>query len=111
MNVQLTGDGFDIVPLSSSEQLLRPLALWQFDVTPQRVGMRDLQLSVAMRIPLPDRPDERVSMPVLERKIQVKVDARYSAARFVRGNWQWMVPPAAAGLGGAITAWIKLIQG
>ena len=66
MAVELTGPDFDIVSLqvgAASEQVLRPLARWQFDVTPQRSGIRVLQLRVAMRIPMPGRLDERLAIP------------------------------------------------
>ena len=61
-----------------------------------------------MRIPLSDR-EERVSLPVLERTVEVEVDAAWSGRRFVRAHWQW-VAATLAGLGGAIGAWIKLFQ-
>lgn len=111
MEVDLQGSAFSIVSLQAgdtAEQLLRPTALWQFDVTPERRGTHPLQLRVAMRIPLPDR-DERVSLPVLERTILVRVNAAYSGRRFVRAHWQWVVATL-AGLGGAVGAWIKLFQ-
>jgi len=112
MEVDLHGAAFSIVSLQAgdtAEQLLRPTALWQFDVTPERGGTHPLQLRVAMRIPLPDR-DERVSLPVLERTIRVRVDAAYGGRRFVRAHWQWVVATL-AGLGGAVGAWIKLFSG
>ena len=92
------------------EQLVAQTARWEFDVLPKRSGTQRLQLSVAMRIPLPDRPDERVSAPVLERDIRVTVDPYYSGQQFVAKNWQWLVG-AAVGLGGAIGAWLKLFGG
>jgi hypothetical protein len=113
MEVELTGSAFTITSLqlgNAAEQLLRPTALWQFDVTPERRGAHPLQLRVAMRIPLPDRADERVSLPVLEQIVRVRVDPAYSGRRFVRTHWQWLVATV-AGLGGAIAAWLKLVQG
>ena len=111
MEVDLQGHAFSVVSLQagdSAEQLLRPTALWQFDVTPERGGTHSLRLRVAMRIPLPDR-DERVSLPALERTVRVRVDAAYGGRRFIRAHWQWVVATA-AGLGGAVGAWIKLLQ-
>jgi hypothetical protein len=111
MEVDLQGSAFSIVSLQAgdtAEQLLRPTALWQFDITPERRGTHPLQLRVAMRIPLSDR-DERVSLPALERTIRVRVDAAYSGRRFVRAHWQW-VAATLVGLGGAVGAWIKLFQ-
>ena len=111
MEVDLQGPAFIVVSLQAgdtAEQLLRPTALWQFDVTPERAGTHSLHLRVAMRIPLPDR-DERVSLPALERTVRVKVDAAYGGRRFIHAHWQWVVATA-AGLGGAVGAWIKLLQ-
>lgn len=111
MEVDLQGPAFSIVSLQAgdtAEQLLRPTALWQFDITPERRGTHPLQLRVAMRIPLPDR-DERVSLPALERTIRVRVDAAYGGRRFVSAHWQWVLATL-AGLGGAVGAWIKLFQ-
>jgi hypothetical protein len=111
MEVDLQGSAFSIVSLQAgdtAEQLLRPTALWQFDVTPERGGTHPLHLRVAMRIPLPDR-DERVSLPALERTIRVRVDPAYGGRRFIRAHWQWVLATA-AGLGGAVGAWIRLFQ-
>ncbi len=113
MAVELTGSAFTITSLqlgNAAEQLLRPTALWQFDLIPERRGSHPLQLRVAMRIPMPDHPDERVSLPVLERTVRVRVDPTYSGRRFVRTHWQWLAATA-AGLGGAIAAWLRLFQG
>jgi hypothetical protein len=111
MAVELTGAAFEVTPLNSAtEQLLRPTALWEFDVLPQRSGQQKLRVSVAMRIPLPNRPDEKVSVPVLEREIRVAVDPRYTVQHFIRQNWQWCLATF-AGLGGALAAWLKLIHG
>ncbi|HLM22174.1 MAG TPA: toll/interleukin-1 receptor domain-containing protein [Propionibacteriaceae bacterium] len=113
MVVELHGPGFQITtlnPTPGGEQLVAQTARWEFDVLPKRSGTQRLQLSVAMRIPLPDRPDERVSAPVLERDIRVTVDPYYSGQQFVAKNWQWLVG-AAVGLGGAIGAWLKLFGG
>jgi hypothetical protein len=106
MAVELKGRGFDVTPLQgagSTEQLLHPTALWEFDVLPKRSGSQTLQVSVAMRIPLLDRPDERISIPVLERHIQVVIDPRYGSQQFLKRNWQWLIATL-AGLGGAVAA-------
>ena len=113
MAVELKGPGFEITalnPTPGGEQLLRPTALWEFDVLPVRSGAQKLQVCVVMRIPLPNRDDERVSVPVLERDVRVRVDPRYGSQQFVKKNWQWLVATA-AGLGGALAAWLKLVQG
>lgn len=63
-----------------------------------------------MRIPIANRSDETMSVPVLERSVRVRVDAVYGSKQFLRKNWQWLVATA-AGLAGVVTAWIKLFGG
>jgi hypothetical protein len=110
MAVNLRGAGFQITSLTEPEQLLRPAARWEFDVVPRHSGIQKLQLSVVMRIPLPDRADEKISIPVVEREVRVTVDPLYGIRQFLLKNWQWLVPTL-AGLGGAIAAWLKLFHG
>ncbi|WP_327634533.1 hypothetical protein OHB24_31735 [Kribbella sp. NBC_00482] len=113
MAVELKGSGFDVTPLqgaTGTEQLLRPTALWEFDVLPLRSGFQTLQVCVAMRIPIQDRSDERVSIPVLERQIRVAIDTRYSSQQFLKRNWQWLIVTL-IGFAGAVTAWLKLVRG
>lgn len=113
MAVELKGPAFEITPLQTAaagEQLLRETGLWEFDVLPKRSGAHRLQVCLSMRIPLDNRADERVSVPVLERDIRVTVDARYSMNHFLRENWRWCLATL-AGLGGALAAWLKLFQG
>jgi hypothetical protein len=50
-----------------------------------------LHLLISMRIPVEGRPDERRSIPVLERTIDVKVDPGYSLRGFWSKNWQWLL--------------------
>jgi hypothetical protein len=62
-----------------------------------------------MRVPLPDRPDERVSVPVLERTVQVRVAPLYATKTFAAKNWQWLVATSVA-TGGGLTAWLNLVR-
>jgi hypothetical protein len=111
MAVDLRGTGFEITPLSlptGMEQLLHPTARWEFDVLPRRSGTRTLQVIAWMRVPLPSRPDERMSVPVLERTVQVRVAPLYATRTFAATNWQWLVATSVAA-GGGVAAWIKLV--
>jgi hypothetical protein len=110
MGVDLRGDGFDITALAEREQLLYQIARWEFDVFPRRSGTRRLQVCVTMRIPISNRSDETISVPVLERSVRVRVDPVYGSKQFLSKNWQWLVA-SAAGLAGVVTAWIKLFGG
>lgn len=112
MSVELKGRGFDVTPVHATgpEQLVHTTALWEFDVLPVLSGSQTLQLCVAMRIPIQDLPEERVSIPVLERQIQVAIAPLYNSQQFLKGNWKWLIITL-IGLASAIATWWKLILG
>jgi hypothetical protein len=109
MGVELRGSAFSIEALSTVEQLVVPLARWEFDVTPLKSGSQTLTLCVTIRIESPDFSGGRIAVPVFERDIRIKVDVVYGTRRFVASNWQWLVGTA-VGLGGGIAAWISLVH-
>jgi serine/threonine protein kinase len=112
MAVELSGTGFEIsriTPFTESRQLVAPTAVWDFEVLPLRAGLRQLLISVALRVPMPGRGDEQVAVPVLERLVRVRVDMVFTSHRFIGRNWQWLAATG-IGLGGAIAAWQKLFQ-
>ncbi|HXS62819.1 MAG TPA: hypothetical protein VN767_08085 [Streptosporangiaceae bacterium] len=109
MGVELHGGSFEIDALSPAEQLIVPLARWEFDVTPVRSGSQTLTLCVSLRIDSPLATGGRIAVPVLERQIQIKVNVRYGVQRFTANNWQW-VAGTVIGLGGGIAAWIELVR-
>ena len=109
MGVELRGSSFQISPLSPVEQLVVPLARWEFDITPLRSGSQTLTLCVSIRIDTPFQGGGRIAVPVLERDIRIRVDVVYGTRRFVANNWQWLVGTA-IGLGGGIAAWVSLVH-
>jgi hypothetical protein len=109
MGVELRGSSFMIEALSPVEQLVVPLARWEFDVTPLRSGRQTLTLCVTIRIDSPHVSGGQIAVPVFERDIRIKVDVVYGTRRFVTNNWQWLVGTA-VGLGGGIAAWITLVH-
>jgi hypothetical protein len=112
MSVALKGRAFDITSYSAHEQIVAPLAKWEFDVLPVRPGMQTLTLSVDLRIALPGLAELGSgyrSVPVLQRAIRIRVDMGYGTRRFVASNWQWLIATV-IGLAGAITAWITLVH-
>ena len=109
MGVELRGSSFQIDALSPAEQLVVPLARWEFDVTPLKSGSQTLTLCVSIRIDSPFVTGGKIAVPVLERDIKIKVDVVYGTRRFVAANWQWLVGTA-IGLGGGIAAWIALVH-
>nr|QNO48559.1 hypothetical protein JAJEHNPH_00018 [Methanosarcinales archaeon ANME-2c ERB4]QNO48934.1 hypothetical protein OEPDFBKK_00010 [Methanosarcinales archaeon ANME-2c ERB4] len=92
MKVHLTGDNFDIKPLSEVEQVVSDegFTQWEYDVIPNKHGNQILQLKVTARIKIPDG-EEQYSYPVLERDISVKVNPIYSITHFIEIHWQWIV--------------------
>jgi serine/threonine protein kinase len=112
MGVELKGTAFEITSFSPLEQLVAPLARWEFDVTPCRAGHQTLTLCVSLRVDLINSgltSGGRIAVPVLERDIRIRVDVAYGTRRFVAANWQWLIVTA-AGLGGGIAAWIELFH-
>jgi len=109
MSVLLRGEGFAVTTLSPAEQLVAPVARWEFDVTPNRAGNRELQLCLSMRIAMPGMPLEQIAIPVFERRIHVRVDPVYATRFFTTQHWQWLVGTL-VGLAGGITAWYQLIR-
>ena len=109
MGVELRGSSFQIDVLSPAEQLVVPLARWEFDVTALRSGSQTLTLCVSIRIDSPFAPGGKIAVPVLERDIKIRVDVVYGTRRFVASNWQWLVGTA-VGLGGGIAAWVALVH-
>lgn len=109
MGVELKGISFEITPLSPAEQLVAPLARWEFDVTPRQSGLQTLTLCITLRIESPVTPKGSIAVPVLERQIRIRVDLGYGTRRFFAANWQWLIATA-LGLGGALAAWIAFFH-
>jgi hypothetical protein len=107
MKVRLTGGGFEIVPLSSEEQIVlvgEPYTQWAWDVIPIASGNQTLVLVVTARVKVPGLSDEQKDLDIIERRIAVKVNAAYALSRFVDHNSGWLIPsvvvPVAAAAGG-----------
>jgi hypothetical protein len=109
MGVELKGTSFEVTSFSPLEQLVAPIARWEFDVRPNRAGHQKLTLCVSLRVDSPVATGGRIAIPVLEREIRIRVDIGFSARRFLASNWQWLIATA-VGLGGALVAWITLFR-
>jgi hypothetical protein len=98
MSVTLAGDGFQITAYSDEEQSVAQdrITTWEFDIRALKRGQQRLVLSVSLRIPVPDQPSERTSIPVHEATIDVQVGTAALVGHFVSGNWQWFVGTAIA---------------
>jgi hypothetical protein len=109
MGVELKGASFEVIPFSPRDQLVAPIARWEFDVRPYRAGRQILILCVSLRVDSPMRTGGRIAVPVLEREIQIRVDVAFGARRFLAKNWQWLIATA-LGLGTALLAWVTLFH-
>jgi hypothetical protein len=112
MSVELKGDAFQVTGYSATEQVVAPTARWEFDVRPVQAGRQTLILCVCLSVALPGfhhAEGGRISVPVVERSIRIRVSVSYGARRFLAGNWQWLVGTA-IGLGGGVAAWIALFH-
>ena len=93
MMAKLTGDNFYINPLSSEEQVVRPVGFteWSWDVTPLKSGIQELHLTVTVRILIPDQDEQKIDWDVLDKRISVEVNSLYTIKRFIGSYWQWIV--------------------
>lgn len=102
MRVSLTGEKFEIVPLSELEQVVgtEDFTEWSFSVTPIESGHHPLHLAVTMVLDIPGRGEKAKTLPVIDRPIEVEVDSLFMAKAFAQENWEWLASgvllPAAA---------------
>ena len=94
MTVRLIGDekAFTIQSLNSEEQAVagKQFAQWEWNVTPLVSGDQNLYLRVSAKISTPNRGEKTVDIPVMHRRIKVRVDPLYASRKFVGDNWQWL---------------------
>jgi hypothetical protein len=97
MKVHLTGDNFDIKPLSEEEQVVfdEGFTQWEYDVIPNKSGNQILQLIVTVRIKIPGG-EEKITYPVFERDIDVKVNIIYFITHL---DWKWIIGSVIAIIG------------
>lgn len=106
MTVRLTGAAFEIVPLSSPEQVVARDAYtqWSWDVTPLESGEQRLSLTVTARVKIPGFGDEARDIDIIEREILVRVTPAQAALDFVGDNLEWLGPAVLAALA-ALGGW------
>lgn len=112
MSATLDGSSFDIRPLSSEDQPVAETGFtqWEWDVTPKESGTQVLQLRLSLRIALPERTDERKSIPVEEKFIRVHVNLPNTVQSFWGNNWKWVLgtgSPVLVALGWAARKIVK----
>jgi hypothetical protein len=89
MKVSLTGDNFDIKPLSEEDQVVpdEDFTMWEYDVIPNKSGNQIIQLKVAVKIKIPGGEGYDCN-PVIERDINVKVNPIHSITHL---DWKWII--------------------
>jgi hypothetical protein len=93
MKLRLIGERFEIIGFDSEEQLVADdeYSQWCYDVTPVLSGDQKLSLIAMVRIVVPGAPAAVKDHPTLDRVIHVRVNPMFSAGRFMRSNWQWIL--------------------
>ena len=93
MKVKLTGDNFDINPLSSEKQVVRQEGFteWSWDVTPLKSGRQALHLVVTVRLLIPGQDEQEIDWPVMDKWISVEVNHTYRIMQFIVSHWKWIV--------------------
>jgi prepilin-type N-terminal cleavage/methylation domain-containing protein len=93
MEVRLTGDAFEIQPVTSMRQAVgksEPVE-WTWTVMPKKGGSQTLMLAVdAVLTPTDGQPVAR-SLRVLEQPIEVEITTLEQAQSFIVGNWQFVL--------------------
>lgn len=107
MKTELSGDDFQIKPLSEGEQPIesKGYTQWEWNVTPLKPGNKTLHLRISVIIILDQYGRETKSLPVMDREIKVKVNLIYG----IKKNWKWIVGTVIA-LIGTIAALLSLLK-
>ena len=84
---------FQITKLSSEEQVVsgRPFAQWDWTVTPLDYGEHSLHLMATAKVVIERLGEKSVDVPVIDRKINVKVSPAYIVKRMVRTPSTWQI--------------------
>ena len=110
MKVRLIGDKFDIKALSHELQPITDFDFtqWEWNITPREVGNQSLEVSVSLRIEIPQINEHLVKdYPVYEKKIKVKV-SQFEIMKFlILGVIVLLVLWIIINNRSNLTAWIK----
>lgn len=110
MKVRLIGDKFDIKALSHEVQPITDFDFtqWEWNITPREAGNQSLEVSVSLRIEIPQINEHLVKdYPVYEKKIKVKV-SQFEIMKFlILGVIVLLVLWIIINNRSNLTAWIK----
>jgi hypothetical protein len=107
MKVRLVGDAFDIVALSSEEQIVpaQGFSEWAWDVTPTESGTRNLCLVVTALVKAPNAEGKK-DLPIIERQIRVHVNPGFVVSSFFKDNRAWIFTAVLVPLLAALGRWM-----
>jgi len=102
MKMKLTGADFDIVPLSSEEQIVGGdvPTTWEWDVVPKRSGKLRLHLAAIVVLHSVSK-----DFTTVDKEIIVQVDPVGEAENFVKQYWQWILTTVGTVVGAAWAWW------
>jgi len=82
---------FDIVPLSTEEQLVDVTSntIWLWNITPLRMGKNELLLRATVKV-ISDLGETPKDIPVFEKIITVQASPIFAIGQFLGDNWQWI---------------------
>ena len=92
MSARLTGNAFEIVPLTAEEQIRTSDDLylnWIWEVTPQKAGEQRLTLYLSVVVNADGMGDKTHTTNEV-RSVQVKSNPLYSVRQFFGTNWEWV---------------------
>lgn len=92
MSARLTGNAFEIVPLTEEEQIRTSDDLylsWIWEVTPQKAGEQRLTLYLSVVVNAEGMGDKTHTTDEV-RSVQVRSNPIYSARQFFGTNWEWV---------------------
>lgn len=89
MKVGLSGDDFNIKSLSEKEQFVNTsdYTQWEWNLTPLKSGEKIIYLSLSVSVFLDKFGEKKKSLPVIEKKIWVKVNIFKYIFHFIKIRW------------------------
>ena len=108
MEARLTGEAFDITPITTEAQgmNLQGITEWKWDIRPKKIGPQRLHLTLDAKLRLFGR-DVTHNIRTFDHTMDVKVVWPQSALFFWQNYWQWICTTIAIPMAGwlAVCKW------
>lgn len=104
MGACVRGEAFDILALSSEEQIIPEydFTQWKWIVMPKRSGIQSLFFTITVRIKMPNGDEEKKDLFVLKKQVLVQRNPTRTITAFLENNWQWIITT----IGALAVGWI-----